>query len=237
MNMTVNTGVFHAIWSAGIVVKLTLLLLAGASVVSWALIIDKRRQFSQAAKSNDPFLESFWKATSLDTIFQQVQTNSQSPLARIFKTGYVELQKLATARQQANNPDEKPAGPPLLSGIDNLQRALNKAIDQEVSALEDRLTVLATIGSTGPFIGLFGTVWGIMSSFQQIGVTGTANLAVVAPGISEALIATAIGLAAAIPAVVFYNHFLTLLKKQELTLTTFSSDFLNIAKRNFFRDK
>lgn len=234
--MSVNTGVFHAIWSAGLVVKFTLLLLCGASVVSWALIIDKRRQFLQAKKSNDPFLDSFWKATSLDTIFQQVQTNSQAPLARIFKTGYVELQKLATARQSGGG-EEKPSGPPLLSGIDNLQRALTKAIDQEISALEDRLTILATIGSTGPFIGLFGTVWGIMSSFQQIGVTGSANLAVVAPGISEALIATAIGLAAAIPAVVFYNHFLTLLKKQELALTTFSSDFLNIAKRNFFRDK
>lgn len=236
MNMTVNTGVFHAIWSAGLVVKLTLLLLCGASVVSWALIIDKRRQFLQAVRANEPFLDSFWKATSLDVIFQQVQTNSQAPLARIFKTGYVELQKLATARQNPTAED-KPTGPPLLSGIDNLQRSLNKAIDQEISALEDRLTILATIGSTGPFIGLFGTVWGIMSSFQQIGVTGSANLAVVAPGISEALIATAIGLAAAIPAVVFYNHFLTHLKKQELTLTTFSSDFLNIAKRNFFRDK
>jgi biopolymer transport protein TolQ len=235
MNMTVNTGIFHAIWSAGLVVKFTLLLLGGASIVSWALIIDKRRQFQQAARANEPFLESFWKATSLDVIFQQVQTNSQSPLARIFKTGYVELQKLATARQSPAG--EEKSGPPLLSGIDNLQRALTKAIDQEISALEDRLTILATIGSTGPFIGLFGTVWGIMSSFQQIGVTGTANLAVVAPGISEALIATAIGLAAAIPAVVFYNHFLTHLKKQELTLTTFSSDFLNIAKRNFFRDK
>lgn len=236
MNMTVNTGVFHAILSAGIIVQFTLLLLVGASILSWAIIIDKRKQFIQAINTNTPFLDAFWKATSLDTIYQQVQTNSQSPLSRIFKTGYMELQKLAGVRQQQPTED-KPQGPPLLSGIDNLQRALNKATDQEIAAFEERLNVLATIGSTGPFIGLFGTVWGIMTSFQQIGQTGSANLAVVAPGISEALIATAIGLAAAIPAVVFYNHFITQLKKQELILNTFSSDFLNIAKRNFFRDK
>lgn len=234
MNIQANGGIFHSIWSAGLVVQLTLLVLISLSVISWAIIIEKRKQFRSAQQSNSPFLDSFWKATSLDSIYQQVQTNSQSPLSRIFKTGYVELQKLASARQK--DADEK-TGPPLLSGIDNLQRSLTKSIDQEVAVLEERLSILATVGSTGPFIGLFGTVWGIMNSFHQIGLTGAANLAVVAPGISEALIATAIGLATAIPAVVFYNLFLTKLKKEELTLSTFASDFLNIAKRNFFREK
>jgi biopolymer transport protein TolQ len=103
--------------------------------------------------------------------------------------------------------------------------------------MEERLNILATTGSTGPFIGLFGTVWGIMGAFQKIGITGMASLAVVAPGISEALIATAIGLAAAIPATVAYNYFLTKIKEHEVELSNFSADFLNIAKRNFFKGK
>lgn len=103
--------------------------------------------------------------------------------------------------------------------------------------MEARLSLLATTGSTGPFIGLFGTVWGIMGSFHKIGSTGMANLAVVAPGISEALIATAIGLAAAIPATVAYNHFVTRIRREEIDLSSFSADFINIAKRNFFKEK
>lgn len=123
----------------------------------------------------------------------------------------------------------------MLSGIDNLQRALRKAIGIEIAKLEARLTFLATVGSVGPFVGLFGTVWGIMSSFQRIGATGMASLAVVAPGIAEALIATGVGLAAAIPASIAYNLFVTRIKKQELELNNFAADFLNLAKRNFFR--
>ncbi len=233
MNMQVHSSMWSSLWDAGIIVQLTLLSLIGLSVFSWAIILAKRKQFGSVQLSNEPFLESFWKATSLDAIYQQVQTNSQSPLSRIFKNGYLELQKLASARaaQDANSPQ------PLLSGIDNLQRSLNKSIDQEIAALEDKLSFLATIGNTGPFIGLFGTVWGIMTAFRQIGLTQSARLDVVAPGISHALIATAIDLLTAIPAVVFYNHYVTKLKKEELTLTSFSSDFLNIAKRNFFREK
>ena len=122
-----------------------------------------------------------------------------------------------------------------LSGIDNLERSVRKSTENEVSEMENRLTILATTGSTGPFIGLFGTVWGIMGSFHQIGQTGSASLAAVAPGISEALIATAIGLAAAIPAVVIYNNCIAVIRKEEISLNNFSSDFLNIVKRNFFK--
>jgi biopolymer transport protein TolQ len=122
-----------------------------------------------------------------------------------------------------------------LSGIDNLERSVRKSTENEVSEMENRLTILATTGSTGPFIGLFGTVWGIMGSFHQIGITGSASLAAVAPGISEALIATAIGLAAAIPAVVIYNNCIAVIRKEEISLNNFSSDFLNIVKRNFFK--
>lgn len=127
------------------------------------------------------------------------------------------------------------SGPLQLSGLDNLERSVRKASENEISDMENRLTILATTGSTGPFIGLFGTVWGIMGSFHQIGVTGSASLAAVAPGISEALITTAIGLAAAIPAVVIYNNCIAIIRKEEISLNNFGVDFLNIVKRNFFK--
>ncbi|MBK7963141.1 MAG: MotA/TolQ/ExbB proton channel family protein [Bdellovibrionales bacterium] len=125
---------------------------------------------------------------------------------------------------------------PQLSGLDNIERVIRKTTEAEVSQMESRLTILATTGSTGPFIGLFGTVWGIMGSFHKIGATGNASLAVVAPGISEALVATAIGLAAAIPAVVMYNNFVARIRKEEIEINNFTADFLNIIKRNFFKE-
>lgn len=122
-----------------------------------------------------------------------------------------------------------------LSGLDNLERTLRKSTEIELANMESRLTILATTGSTGPFIGLFGTVWGILNSFQQIGLTGSASLAAVAPGISEALITTAIGLVAAIPAVIIYNNCISTIRREEVSLNNFNSDFLNIVKRNFFK--
>lgn len=228
----VNVGAWHAITSANIVVQLVLLALITLSVVCWAIIISKRRQLNLAEAANRPFEDAFWKAASLDEIFENLKNHPDSSLANVFRAGYLELRKIADSNL-AEKRDENSA--PLLTGIDNLQRAISKATDSELDLLENRLSLLATTGSTGPFIGLFGTVWGIMSSFQKIGATGMASLAVVAPGISEALIATAIGLFAAIPATVAYNYFVTEIKKHELALNNFSSDFLNIAKRNFFR--
>lgn len=230
--VAVNTGAWHAITSANFVVQLVLLSLAILSVVCWAIIFNKRRQLKAMTAANRPFEDAFWKAASLDDIFANLKNHPDSGMANLFRAGYLELRKIADS-SLANNPNEDTR--PLLTGLDNLQRALNKAIDTEVSHLESRLTILATTGSTGPFIGLFGTVWGIMGSFQKIGATGMASLAVVAPGISEALIATAIGLLAAIPATVAYNYFTTEVKRHELALNNFSADFLNIAKRNFFR--
>lgn len=230
--VAVNTGAWHAIASANIIVQLVLLSLVAMSVVCWAIIIGKRRQFKALASANRPFEDAFWKANSLDDIFEGLKNHPDSNMAHVFRAGYLELRKIADSNLAERKDDKTP---PLLSGIDNLQRALNKAIDSEMGLLENRLSILATTGSTGPFIGLFGTVWGIMSSFQKIGATGMASLAVVAPGISEALIATAIGLLAAIPATVAYNYFITEIKKLELALNNFSADFLNIAKRNFFR--
>jgi biopolymer transport protein TolQ len=232
MAVGVNLGAWHAITSANIIVQLVLLILVAMSVVCWAIIIGKRKQLAAMNAANKPFEDAFWQANSLDDIFENLKNHPDSNLANVFRAGYLELRKIADSNLAEKRSDENP---PLLTGIDNLQRALGKAIDSEISGLENRLAILATTGSTGPFIGLFGTVWGIMSAFQKIGATGMASLAVVAPGISEALIATAIGLFAAIPATVAYNYYVTEIKKHELALNNFASDFLNIAKRNFFR--
>ncbi len=231
--IAVNTGALDSILSASPVVQLTLLILIFLSIVCWAIAYMKYRQFKILINANEPFLHKFWKATSLDSIFEGLDQFKDSPLARVFKSGYLELQRLA----ESNAASKSPQSGLKLSGIDNLERALRKATDSEIALMESRLSILATTGSTGPFIGLFGTVWGIMGSFHKIGQTGSASLAVVAPGISEALIATAIGLAAAIPAVVIYNHFTTEIRKQEMSLNNFNTDFLNIVKRNFFKSE
>ncbi len=233
VSVAVQTGIWDAVISASLIVQFTLFILVALSVVCWAIIIIKKQQFNQLKKANSEFLDFFWKANSLDDIFDFLKDFPDSNLARVFKSGYLELRKLA----DSNLGIKKESGEltPLLHGIDNLERALRKAAEEEISIMEQRLNLLATTGSTGPFIGLFGTVWGIMSAFQKIGATKMATLAVVAPGISEALIATAIGLAAAIPATVAYNHFLTDIRKLDLEISSFAADFLNIAKRNFFQ--
>ncbi|MFN7728650.1 MAG: protein TolQ [Bdellovibrio sp.] len=228
-SVAVNTNAWDAILTASPVVQLTLLILVGLSVVCWAVGFAKFNQLRQLELANEPFINRFWKASSLESLNEDLdQYLKKSSIARVFRAGYIELQKLADQRGGT--------GPLQLSGSDNLERALRKAIDLEISAMENRLTILATTGSTGPFIGLFGTVWGIMGSFHKIGQSGSASLAVVAPGISEALVATAIGLAAAIPAVVLYNNFVAKIRREETELNNFANDFLNIAKRNFFKE-
>jgi biopolymer transport protein TolQ len=229
--VSVNLNAWDAIWAASPIVQLTLLILAGMSVVCWAIFFSKRQIFKRIHLDNNRFLDAFWKADSLDIMYERLDTFSHSSIARVFKAGYIELQRMAEKLQSTEDNTV-----PQLTGSDNVHRALNRAIDSEVSQLESRLTVLATTGSTGPFIGLFGTVWGIMGSFRQIGAMKSASLAVVAPGISEALVATAIGLAAAIPAVIAYNHFMTRLRREEIALNNFAADYLNVVKRNFFRD-
>lgn len=233
VSVAVNTGALHAIMSANIVVQLTLLILVGMSVISWAIIYSKRQQLNMIEEADLPFEDVFWKAESLDDVYEKVAEFPNSSMAKVFRAGYSELRKMADSNLAVSSPE---SAAPMLSGIDNLERALSKAIDSEVAQVEAKMSFLATTGSTGPFIGLFGTVWGIMGSFKNIGDTGMASLAVVAPGIAEALIATGIGLFAAIPATVGFNVFLSKIKKMELRLNNFSADFINIAKRNFFKD-
>jgi len=229
--VAINTNTMDALTQASPVVQLTLLILVCLSIFCWAIAYTKYRQLRQVRAANEAFTNKFWKVSSLDTLYADIDDYPGSNMARIFKSVYLEMKKLAESPLVAKSGEEKPQ----LSGIDNLERVIRKSTENELAKLETRLTVLATTGSTGPFIGLFGTVWGIMGSFHKIGATGNASLAVVAPGISEALIATAIGLAAAIPAVVLYNNFIARVRREEIELNNFGSDFLNIVKRNFFK--
>jgi biopolymer transport protein TolQ len=235
MKNSAQISPLEAIFQASPIVQLTLLILIAMSVVCWAIIFAKRKQFNLMRESNEEFLGYFWKASSLDDIFKRLDNYKSSPVANVFKAGFLELQRIAdiSVQKQKNLESEHVR----FSGIDNLVRTLRKATDNEIALMESRLNMLATTGSTGPFIGLFGTVWGIMSAFHRIGQTGAASLAVVAPGISEALVATAIGLAAAIPAVVAYNHFLSRMRREELEVSNFTADFLNLVKRDFFKDE
>jgi biopolymer transport protein TolQ len=221
-----------ALLKASPVVQLTILILISLSVLSWAIGWSKFKYFRSLKASNEQFDKLFWSSTSLDDLFAKTESHLQSSHARVFKAAYLEMKKIAESPMANNNSSTEGIQ---LSGIDNLERSLRKSSENEVAEMETRLTILATTGSTGPFIGLFGTVWGIMGSFHQIGLTGSASLAAVAPGISEALIATAIGLAAAIPAVVIYNNCVAVIRKEEVSLNNFGSDFLNIVKRNFFK--
>ncbi|MGZ3742558.1 MAG: protein TolQ [Pseudobdellovibrionaceae bacterium] len=231
--VTINTSPMDALLQASPVVQLTLLILLSLSIFCWAIAYTKYKQLKIVRAANEKFTTKFWKVNSLDTLYGDIDEFPSSNMARIFKSAYIEMKKIADSPLVKHNDsgDEKPQ----LSGLDNLERAIRKSTENEVAQLETRLTVLATTGSTGPFIGLFGTVWGIMGSFHKIGATGNASLAVVAPGISEALIATAIGLAAAIPAVILYNNFVGLVRREEIELNNFGADFLNIVKRNFFK--
>lgn len=230
--VAVKTGLMESVLAANPFVQLLLLLLIGLSVVSWAIMFTKWKQFVALKDANEKFNEVFWKANSLESVFERVSEASTSNLSRVFRAAYLELQRIAESGLSNKGGLE---AAPRLSGLDNLERTIRKGVENEVSSAESRLNFLATVGSTAPFIGLLGTVVGIMTSFGNIASTGSASLAVVAPGISEALFSTAVGLFAALPAVAAYNIFISQIRKLEMELNSFGSDFLNIAKRNFFK--
>ncbi len=233
-NVAVQMGGIDSLLQASFIVQLVLLILISLSILCWAIGWAKYKQFKSLKIANELFDQQFFKMSSLDDMFEKVNAHSESSHARVFKSAYLEMKKIAESPLLSkNNPADTET--PQLFGIDNLDRAMRKTIENEMSDMESRLTILASTGSTGPFIGLFGTVWGIMGSFHKIGQTGSASLAVVAPGISEALITTAIGLVAAIPAVIIYNQCVAVIRKEEIDMNNFSSDFLNVVKRNFFK--
>ncbi len=201
----------------------------GFSVVSWAVIFFKARSVRRAYRESETFLDAFWGSKRLDTIYQRSETLTQSPVSQVFRAGYIELAKIKKIERGEKDGDETEIG-----GLENIERSMRRAAAAELTSLEALVPFLATTGSTSPFIGLFGTVVGIMSSFQQIGASGNASLATVAPGIGGALVATAFGLFAAIPAVIAYNYFLSKIRVLDTEMHNFSSDFLNIVKRHFF---
>lgn len=229
--VVVKTGIFESILQANIFVQLLLLIMIVLSVVSWAIIFTKFKQLRALKDANEKFSDVFWKASSLESVFERVSDHSPSNLGRIFRQTYLELQRIAESGLALKSN----ADAPRLSGLDNLERSIRKGIETELAVAESRLNFLATTGSTAPFVGLLGTVVGIMTSFAGIASSGSASLAVVAPGISEALFSTAVGLFAALPAVAAYNYFVNEVRRLEMELNSFGSDFLNIAKRNFFK--
>ena len=229
---------WELVMSASPVVMMVMLLLAGMSLACWFIIGAKLVGLSKATRESARFLRHFWdpeqgniwNVKRLEALYASIGARQRSPIANVFHAGYVELARgLGADRQSQMGPGQKHYG----GDIDNIARALRRAQQSEVTNLEAMVPFLATTGSTAPFVGLFGTVWGIMNSFIEIGGKKSASLDVVAPGIAEALIATAIGLVAAIPAVMAYNYFLRRIHVLQTEMDAFQSDYLNIVRRHF----
>jgi biopolymer transport protein TolQ len=227
--MTQDLTVWGLILSAGIVVKGVLLLLALLSTMSWAVMFNKWRLYRRTRRQAESFSSAFWGGSDMDTVLASIpQRYPDSALPNIFQSGYREFMRQRRDATQTQEIKKIIAG----GGLDGIRRALDAALSREIERLSRHLAFLATVGSTSPFIGLFGTVWGIMTAFQAIGLTHNTSLAAVAPGIAEALITTAFGLVAAIPAVVAYNKFTADLKRMAGNMEQFSSEFLNIVARH-----
>lgn len=220
-------NILNLILQAGVVVKFVLLILAGLSVVSWAIIFLKVRILRRSRKNTEQFLEYFWSQKNMDAAYRKSQQLAFCPVAQVFKRAYRELSRI----QESTGTDSKLSSDDAESMLENVERALRRGVTAQLTSLESRIPFLATTGSSAPFIGLFGTVWGIMNSFLNIGALGATSLAVVAPGISEALIATAMGLFAAIPAVIGYNYCVSQIRILHREMENFSNDFLNVIKR------
>ncbi len=227
-------NLIHMVSNAGLMVQFVLLLLLFFSITSWAIIIIKYRYIKRAYRESAAFTELFWKSRDLSNAYRQAKELQGSPIARVFRIGYVELKKISqgSPAEVENAHDQSRGMSTRFAGMDNIKRALRRAINTETTRMTQMVPFLATTGNTTPFIGLFGTVWGIMNSFHSIGLRGSASLAVVAPGISEALVATAAGLGVAIPAVISFNYFMQKIKILESELHSFSADFLNIIERD-----
>ena len=225
-------NVVQMIIHAGPVVKVVLLILFLFSIISWSIIFMKWRYLRKAGQDTAYFLDLFWESTALNQIYQESEDLAWSPVAQLFRSGYSELRRSMKLQNASQTLDT--ARQPIM---DSVERSLRKASIDQSSRMEKALSFLATTGNTTPFIGLFGTVWGIMEAFRGIGMKGSASLAVVAPGISEALIATAVGLGAAIPAVIAYNTFTSKVTVLRSEMETFASDFLSLVERQVVKIK
>jgi biopolymer transport protein TolQ len=223
-------SVFELIANAGFVVKLVLLILLFFSVVSWAIIFFKLRTLRKADRETEQFLKVFWAKKDLSALYGESRRLRSSPLVEIFRAGYGEIDRFTKTRSaRPRSQDPAPGGQPMsFTTVTQIMKRTNSA---QVDRLERNLSFLATTGNAAPFIGLFGTVWGIMEAFHEIGLRGATSLAIVAPGISEALIATAAGLFAAIPAVIAYNYFLNRVRTLILKMDDFTDEFSSSIER------
>lgn len=216
--MTTDLSIIHLVLNASLVVKLVMLVLVLASLTSWSMIFTKRTILSRARNHADKFEELFWSAEDLTPLYNRVSNKNYSPkgMERIFESGFREFARL-----------RKQKGIDAEAILEGAQRSMRVTMNKEIETIETNLPFLATVGSTSPYIGLFGTVWGIMNSFRALGDVQQATISMVAPGISEALIATAMGLFAAIPAVIAYNRYSNdverLINRYDIFMEEFSS--------------
>lgn len=214
--------IWQLIWAASWMVKMVMLILLAASISSWMIIFRKRQVLASAEKGADDFEEKFWSGTDLTQLYESVSRENAGNrgMERLFEAGFREFNRM---REQGR------ASPGVM--VEAAQRGMRIALARETDRLEDHLSYLATVGSTSPYIGLFGTVWGIMTSFHQLANVNQATIAMVAPGISEALIATAMGLFAAIPAVIAYNRYSNQVERLEMRYDNFTEEFSSILQR------
>jgi biopolymer transport protein TolQ len=214
MNFAASNFSFLSLFlKADFVVKFVIIILIAASIYSWAIIIEKYKLFKKINGSSSFFEDQFWSSKSADSLYKKLEGYNEDPMANVFKAG---MDFMIKNKSRSASTQER------------VLQALSGSIDKEMEVVEKKLTFLATVGSTAPFIGLFGTVWGIMNSFQSIAISKNTSLAIVAPGIAEALFATALGLLAAIPAVVAYNKFTSDSRRYSTRLENFSQSFISI---------
>jgi biopolymer transport protein TolQ len=214
--------VWQLIWEASWMVKMVMLILLAASVSSWMIIFRKRQVLGKAEKGADEFEEKFWSGTDLTKLYESVSRDNagNSGMERVFEAGFREFSRMR---------DQGRVSPGVM--VEAAQRGMRIALARETDRLEEHLSYMATVGSTSPYIGLFGTVWGIMTSFHQLANVNQATIAMVAPGISEALIATAMGLFAAIPAVIAFNRYSNQVERLEMRYDNFTEEFSSILQR------
>jgi biopolymer transport protein TolQ len=230
-----QTSILSFFWETGVADRIVLGILLLFSFLSWVIIFSKFIRLRRVSRQSEKFVTFFRKSKRFSEVNTFAGELADTPLTTLFKAGYAELD----AQVKANRVDDAPTtgggaqGKLLIKNISGIERALERAIGVEMSRLTRSMTFLATTAAACPFIGLFGTVWGIMQSFRAIGLTGSTSIAAVAPGISGALVNTAAGLAAAIPAMIFYNYFMGKVREQRAGMEDFSLEFINLAERNF----
>jgi biopolymer transport protein TolQ len=222
--MTTDMSILSLVMEASLLVQLVMVMLLFASVASWAVILKKRQVLNETASATEAFEKRFWSGAELATLYKEIAALDESDrvgIERMFEAGFREFARL-----------RKQAGIDAADVVDGAQRAMRVSQVREIDRLEEHLPFLATVGSTSPYVGLFGTVWGIMNSFRALGNVQHATLSLVAPGIAEALIATAMGLFAAIPAVIAYNRYANQVERLETRWDTFAEEFSSILQRH-----